>query len=229
MKFDLHVHAEERSGCSRSGEEDIIRAAIRFGLDGLAFTDHHRFVPVERLAMLNEKYAPFRILNGIEITLAEGEDVLVFGVRDEALEQIGWSYPDLHRFVRGRDGFIALAHAFRRHNDIGIDLERYPLDGIELHSKHIRSSVQPWVHQTMVRYDLIPLCNSDAHSDETVGVYYNDFVRSPIDERDLVTLLRRGSHACCGMRSRIAAYNQIIRPEDRVPLPEEVCMEVHPA
>ncbi len=112
MKIDLHVHSKERSVCGRASEEEQIRAAIDAGLDAIVFTDHHRLISAERLQQLNEKYAPFRIFGGIEITL-DGEDVLILGVQDPALESMNWSYPSLHAFVRARGGFIALAHPFR--------------------------------------------------------------------------------------------------------------------
>ncbi len=79
MKIDLHVHASERSSCAVSGEESQIRAAIAAGLDGIAFTDHHRLVNPQRLEQLRQRYAPFKIYTGIEIT-ANKEDWLVFGV-----------------------------------------------------------------------------------------------------------------------------------------------------
>ncbi|MBE0699700.1 MAG: PHP domain-containing protein, partial [Anaerolineaceae bacterium] len=73
MKIDLHVHARERSTCAIDGEESQIRAAIAAGLDGIAFTDHHRLVGCDRLEVLRKHYAPFKIYTGIEIT-ADHED-----------------------------------------------------------------------------------------------------------------------------------------------------------
>jgi histidinol phosphatase-like PHP family hydrolase len=67
MKTDLHVHAKERSACGQSSEEEMIQAALACGLDGLAFTDHHRLVSPARLEELNRAYASFRVFCGIEI------------------------------------------------------------------------------------------------------------------------------------------------------------------
>ena len=69
MKIDLHVHASERSACCITSEEGQIRAAIRNGLDGLAFTDHHRLVLPKRLEQLNKKFAPFIIFGGVAGTI----------------------------------------------------------------------------------------------------------------------------------------------------------------
>ncbi len=65
MKIDLHVHASERSDCSIAGERELIEDAIRFGLDGLVFTDHHRLVPPGHLGDLKDESPPFRVFGGV--------------------------------------------------------------------------------------------------------------------------------------------------------------------
>jgi predicted metal-dependent phosphoesterase TrpH len=196
MKIDLHVHSRERSACGRSGEEKMIQAAIACGLDGLAFTDHHRLVPAERLAELNHRYAPFRVFGGIEVSVVEGEDVLVLGVRDPALESRDWPYSDLFAFARARAGFLVLAHPFRYHDTIQVDIEQYPPDAIELCSKNIRASDEPRIREVVERCGLRPLCNSDAHRAMDVGLYHSQLGRTPRDERDLLEVLRARDYTC---------------------------------
>lgn len=207
MRIDLHVHAEERSGCARDGEEAMIQAAIAHGLDGLAFTDHHLLLPPQRRLALNRKYAPFRVFGGIEITLPEGEDVLVLGVQDPVLESRDWTYPDLLEFVHLRDGFLILAHPFRYH-PISIPIERHPPDAIEVHSLHISAQSERRIRAIAERLDLPTVCNSDAHGVEHVGLYYSEFAREPRDGTELVAMLREGSYRCARLGQRIAAVNR---------------------
>jgi histidinol phosphatase-like PHP family hydrolase len=216
LKIDLHVHAKERSACAGSGEKEMIRAAIAFGLDGLVFTDHHRFVPLDRLEELNRKYAPFRVFGGIEISVTEGEDVLVLGIRDSMLETGDWSYPELFAFVRRRGGFLALAHPFRYHDEIDIDMERYPPDAIEVHSKNTGVCDGPQIRAVSTRLGLPLLYNSDAHAAEHVGIYYNRLARVPRDERELVEILRKGDYTCHGMEERIAEFNRGIEAREKL-------------
>lgn len=213
MKIDLHVHAKERSACSVAGEEELIKAAIACGLDGLAFTDHHRLVELERLADLNRKYAAFRVFGGIEITVSEGEDLLVLGVHDPALETRGWGYRELFAFVRERDGFLALAHPFRFYDTIRIDVEQYPPDAVEIRSMNTSACNEQRIRALLERLNLRPLCNSDAHRADHVGAYYNQLERAPRDEKDLFEILRTGAYTCGGAKDRITTANRAVVEE----------------
>ena len=84
--IDFHVHTAERSTCAIASQTEQIQKAIQSGLQAIAITDHSRLVPVHELERLNRIYAPFRILNGIEIT-ADGEDWLVLGITDKLVEK----------------------------------------------------------------------------------------------------------------------------------------------
>lgn len=216
MKIDLHVHTKERSACGQSSEEEMIQAAIAYGLDGLAFTDHHCLIPPERLAELNRKYAPFRLFGGIEIAVVEGEDVLVLGVHDAMLEAREWTYSDLFAFVRAREGFLVLAHPFRFRDVINVDIEACPPDAIEIHSRNIGVCDEPQIVITLERLGLRPLCNSDAHIADHVGIYYNRLERVPQDEAELLEILRAGAYSCCGMDDRIAAVNREVEERENL-------------
>lgn len=173
MKIDLHVHAKERSACAVVGEEAQIQAAIASGLDAIAFTDHHRLVPAERLLQLNQRYAPFKIFSGIEIT-ADEEDWLVLGLSDPVLERLDWHYPDLAVFVRRLGGFIALAHPFRYADFIQVNINSLPPDGIEVRSVNTRGEREGEIRKIAARLHLAALQNSDAHTVTPIGRYYNE-------------------------------------------------------
>jgi histidinol phosphatase-like PHP family hydrolase len=195
MKIDLHVHSKERSACGRASEEQQIRAAIAAGLDAIVFTDHHRLVPLERLRELNGTYAPFRVFGGIEVT-TNGEDVLVLGIHDAELESSKWAYPDLHTFVRKHAGFIALAHPFRYHPQVEIEVERFVPDAIEVRSPNTPLEAEERIRAIASRLGIPVLCNSDAHTMDMLGTHYNILQESPSNEQELVTFLRSGRFTC---------------------------------
>lgn len=191
MKLDLHVHSSERSECARATDEDMIRAAIAAGLDGFFFTDHHRFIPPVKLLLLNEQFAPFRIFRGIEIT-CNGEDFLVLGISAAELERIDWHYPDLHRFVRERNGFIALAHPFRYRDHIAVDCETYRPDAVEICSANTPMDARTRIQELATNWNIPTLSNSDAHSTERLGTYFNILDQTPADEVAILNVLRAG-------------------------------------
>jgi predicted metal-dependent phosphoesterase TrpH len=191
MKVDLHVHAKERSSCARDGEEEMIRAAVCHGLDGLAFTDHWRLIPFPRVQELSASYAPFCVFGGIEIRIA-GEDLLVLGLYDALLETRKWTYPELHAFVRQQGGFLVLAHPFRYRDTINVDVEQYRPHAIELCSTNIRAEDEGRIRALAERLDLRLLGNSDAHRAKDVGLYYNVLPRTVRDDRELIAVLKNG-------------------------------------
>ncbi len=193
MKIDLHVHTIERSPCAVSSEAEQILAAIDRGLDAIVVTDHARLVPLEHIQVLNQRYAPFRIFGGTEITVQEKEDLLVLGVHDALLESTQWTYPALHAFVRQHQGWIALAHPFRYHSDIVIDIAQYPPDALEGCSTNIALLNQPRIREAAKQLGIPVVCNSDAHVTHSFGVGYNLLKEEPGDESHLVRILRAGA------------------------------------
>ncbi len=190
MKLDLHVHASEYSSCAIATMEEQIRAAITVGLSGIVFTNHHRLVPAQQLRELNDVYAPFMIFGGIEITVREGEDILVYGVDDPAIESIEWDYPRLHAFVRQRGGYMVIAHPFRYRQGVNLELEAYPADAIELRSSNIGPENELKIRKLAKQHKMRLMCNSDAHSTDKIGLHYNLFRRVPPHIEELIDFLR---------------------------------------
>jgi histidinol phosphatase-like PHP family hydrolase len=205
MKIDLHVHAKERSACAPEDEETIIRAAMGHGLDGLAFTDHNKYIGAERLAELNERYAPFRVFRGIEVTTVEQEDIVVLGVFEPELEQAGWKYPDLHALVRRQGGFLVLAHPYRYRKEVRADVAACPPDAIEI---SFSASNQAEIEELIALSGARPISNSDGHRSLHVGMYYTYLHRTPADDAELVAILKAGDYDCCGMPGRLEAVNR---------------------
>lgn len=189
MKIDLHVHCRERSACSVASENDLIQRAIFAGLDAIAFTDHDRLVPAAHLAELNQRFAPFRIFGGIEITLSQ-EHILVFGVQDLALEKRNWNYSDLWQFVRQQGGFMVLAHPFRFQNYIGATIDCFPPDAIEVHSLNTAARHETRIRTIAEQLGLRLLSNSDSHTIAALGQFFNQVSGDPQTDWQMLTALK---------------------------------------
>jgi len=209
MKVDFHIHTRELSGCSRASAREQIQAAVAAGLDVIAFTDHGQFQSADDLARLNAEYAPIRILDGIELVV-DGEDVLVIGVRHPAIEMEAWTYPRLHGFVRERGGFMVIAHPFRYHPELGVDIAGFPPDAIEVYSSNTPSAAAERILDVARRHRIPVVCNSDAHACEYVGRYFNRLDAAPRGDPELFDMLRRGrfSAVTCDAEKRVRVIDQ---------------------
>lgn len=174
----------------------MVEAGIAAGLDALVFTDHDQLVPRERLSILNAKYASFRVFGGIEVSVEEGEHVLVLGVQAPSLEIRGWTYPNLHTFVRERGGFLVLNHPFRYTQSLRVDITRHTPDAIELYSHNTPVDAETRIRRLASDLGMRVLSNSDAHQADRLGAYYTRLTTEPLDDDDLVAALRSG-HYCC--------------------------------
>lgn len=168
----------------------MIRAAIDEGLDALVITDHDHVSDESWLRYLNAKYAPFRVFGGTEIT-TRGEHILVLGVEERAVEERWWSYPELHSFVREREGFLAVAHPFRFNPArVEADLDAYPPDALEAYSCNTPVSAAHRIRDLAARLDVPVLSDSDAHHVSQLGDHYNVLDEEPGDVRGLMSMLR---------------------------------------
>ena len=191
MKVDLHVHTKERSQCAKASTIEQIQAAVAAGLDAIALTDHGQLAPAEEIFRLNTEYAPFRILDGIEIAVG-GEDVVVLGLRAPSLLTEKWDYPRLHGFVRAQGGVLALAHPFRHRPNITIPVQEFPPDAIEVCSGSTPRHAVEQIVAVAQSLGVPVLSNSDAHATETLGGYYNVLDMEPRNARELLDLIKAG-------------------------------------
>ena len=196
MKLDIHVHSAERSWCAVATEREQIEAAMAHGLDGLVFTDHSTLTPPEHLKRLNARVAPFRVYNGIEVTVRENgrsEDLLVIGCADRRLEAWDWKYADLWRFARANGAFLSLCHPFRYADSVSVDVSRYPVDAVEARSINIRPELGPVITAFAQEHGLPLICCSDSHTQRVTGLYFIELDSPPADERVLAEVLRHGN------------------------------------
>ena len=192
----------------------MIRSAAGFGLDGLVFADHGKHIAPARAAELSAKFAPFRVFRGIEVSVAEGEDIVVLGVYEDRLEAEGLSYAELFSIARGRGGFLILAHPFRYHESVEVDLSERAVDAIELHSICIPGTDEDRIRELIRRVGCRTVHDSDAHRAESVGIFHNLVHGTPASEAELVELLRAGEYECCRCDGRIAQRNREVQAEE---------------
>jgi hypothetical protein len=144
------------------------------------------------LKALNDRYAPFRVFGGIELDV-ESEHILVFGIQDTRLERERWDWPRLHTFVREREGALVLAHPYRFHDGLAVDIERYRPDAVEINSSNMMVLDRSEAQALVTRLNLPTVTNSDAHHTASVGLFWNILDRPAHSDAELAERLREGA------------------------------------
>lgn len=113
MRLDLHNHTRH-SPDSRVSPADLVAAARRAGIDGLAITDHNAVAGVREA---EEAAGPgFLVIPGIEISTAAGH-VLAYGVR--AVLPRDLSVAETVERITALGGIAVAAHPYRFWSGVG--------------------------------------------------------------------------------------------------------------
>jgi PHP family Zn ribbon phosphoesterase len=89
-----------------------------------------------------------------------------------------------------------MAHPFRYHKNIELDIERYTPDAIEIRSPNTPVEAESRIREIADRLDMPVLYNSDAHSTERIGTYYLQLHDHPANEQELIACLKAGRFEC---------------------------------
>ena len=113
MRLDLHNHTTH-SPDSRVRPADLVAAAKRAGVDGLAITDHNA---VSGVREAEEAAGPgFLVIPGLEISTAAGH-VLAYGVREVVPRDL--SVAETFERVTALGGVAVAAHPYRFWSGLG--------------------------------------------------------------------------------------------------------------
>jgi predicted metal-dependent phosphoesterase TrpH len=198
MRIDLHVHTWPRSQCSHMKPENLVREAVRLGLDGFCLTEHQvLWDPAEVKTLAQE--TGLTILRGNEITTAQG-DVLVFGLEKDIKGVI--TIQELKEEAEAAGAFLILAHPFRGFKlfgmgelDMNIDQAARKkafnfVDAIEIRNGNIRGQENEMAEKVAERLNLPGTAGSDAHHLDNVGAWVTVFERDIEDEAAMIRELK---------------------------------------
>lgn len=77
MKIDLHVHIHRTSRCARCDIDEMAKAAIDNGLDGIVVLDHNYQSTQEECNAGMQKFPNLKIFRGAELCFNNDDLVLV--------------------------------------------------------------------------------------------------------------------------------------------------------
>jgi predicted metal-dependent phosphoesterase TrpH len=187
MKYDLHVHTSHYSPCALESPEVLCRMALQRGLRGIALTEHERWWPDDELELLRLRFPDLVLFRGAEYTCNEGH-FLVFLSEDQ--DDPPPNLSDVLRLideVHDRSGLIIWAHPFRFGEPWSDWVQKADLDGVEVSSSNMNGKTGYLARKVAREKSIRAFQNSDTHSLETLGLFYNEI---PADIRDTTELIQ---------------------------------------
>ena len=169
MKCDLHVHTSYSFDSSALPKE-MVKAAIKKGINCLAITDHDEIKGVIEAA----EYArgkPILIIPGIEIKTKEG-DILGLNVKEVIPKNL--SARETIKKIKEVGGIAIIPHPFGWFCSFFGDLENLidEIDGLEVLNSSIFGPGNKKALTLAQKYSLPFTCGSDAHFPNFVGKCY---------------------------------------------------------
>lgn len=167
MKYDLHIHSKYSSDGTLSPEE-IVKIAIKKGLDGVAITDHNTIQGGLKAKEYETKN--FKVIVGSEIMTDRGEIIGLF-----LEEEIGKSrnFRDAIIDIKDQNGIVIVPHPFDklRHGSLlPTDDDAKPIDCIEgFNSRCVFKRYNDNASEFAKRHNLVIAAGSDAHFANEIG------------------------------------------------------------
>lgn len=207
MRFDLHTHTNRYSACGKATPEEMMAAAIEYGLDGIVITEHDVLWSQGEIDELQSAFPQLVILRGIEINTASAEHVLVFGITDPRLFSKYMEDATLGEIIDKHQGAAMLAHPFRYSDTVPPEALALPLHAIEVASNNIRAHMEPPTYSLVQSQGIPAAAASDAHRPEHVGLYGVEFPGVITNEQELAVALRKGDFRIFSDQTRINSMN----------------------
>ncbi len=185
MRFDLHIHSNHSSDSSLK-VDDIIKKAVKAGLDGIAICDHNTvtgsYLARKRVRDLN---LPLIVIPGIEVSTKEGH-VLVLGIRENIPP--GLTAKEAISIARKKGGLVVAAHPFKKKESVGnID----GLDAVETFNSRCIFGENAKAKEMARALHKPEVGGSDSHLLATIGLGYTDIDAEP-DEKSVLSAIREG-------------------------------------
>lgn len=195
-KYDLHIHTHY-SPCSINKPADVLKRAVRLGLNGIAVTDHNEIKGALEAKALNNN-PDFEVIIGEEVMTDQCE-VLVYYVKEKIKPG---KYENVIKEIRKQGAVCSIAHPFSGGGRAHISLkffEKLPRellpDAIEtFNGRIIIKSANRRAKALAERLKLAQTGGSDGHFLFELKTGYTTF------DRDLKTALRQRKTVSGGKR-----------------------------
>ena len=185
MRFDLHIHSNYSTD-SNLKVDDILKQAVRKGLDGIAVCDHNTvegsLVAIQRAKDLN---LSLLVIPGIEISTSQGH-LIVLGIRENI--QHGLTVLETINIARQKGGVVIAPHPFKK-DSIGFAAK--DADAIETFNSRCLFGENEKAKQMAYEFEKSEVGGSDSHLLSTIGLGFTE-IDTRHDEISVLESIRKG-------------------------------------
>lgn len=194
MKFDLHSHTVYSSESKWPFESIIkplqmIKTAIKVGLDGIAVTDHDTLKgAIECMKIVRRRKLSLKIILGVEITSEIGH-ILGLNIEDWDVRR-GMGIEETIDVVKERGGIVVPAHPFASNpfrKGVREYIGKFDFDGVEVLNYHTSREDNEKALRAARKIGLGITAGSDSHIISDIG---NVWVFS--DDDDIINSILKG-------------------------------------
>lgn len=186
MRFDLHIHSKYSSD-SGLAVEDILRKAVKKGLDGIAICDHNTITgSYHARKYVTKLNLPLLVLPGVEVSTTQGH-LIVLGVRENI--PAGMTPQDTIRIARQKGGVVIAPHPFKVRS-IG-NVDGLDIDAIETFNSRCLFGENEKARNMAIALGKPQVGGSDSHMLGTIGIGYTEIDAQP-DEASVLNAIRNG-------------------------------------
>ena len=185
MRFDLHIHSNYSTD-SNLAVDNILKQAVRKGLDGIAICDHNTvegsLVAIQRAKELN---LPLLVIPGIEISTSDGH-LIVLGIRENI--QPGLPVLETINIAREKGGVVIAPHPFKK-DSIGFSSK--DADAVETFNSRCVFGENEKAKHMAYELEKPEVGGSDSHLLSTIGLGFTEIDSRP-DESSVLESIRNG-------------------------------------
>jgi predicted metal-dependent phosphoesterase TrpH len=181
MKIDLHCHTYY-SNDGVSSPEQIIKYALKKGLDGIAITDHETNTAWEEAQNIGDELG-IKIVFGEEIKTNKGDILGLF--LKEKINGKGKDARWVINEIKKQDGLAIIPHPCHGTERFKDDIRKYLdiIDGIEVFNGRLPFTLpDKMAFEFAQKHNLVMTGGSDAHFYRGVGKVYTECATKTLDE-----------------------------------------------
>jgi predicted metal-dependent phosphoesterase TrpH len=186
MRFDLHIHSNYSSDSGLS-IDDILKQAVKKGLDGIAICDHNTVAgSLHARNRTLELSLPLLVLPAVEVSTTKGH-LLILGIRDNI--QPNLTPEETVKIAHEKGGVVIAAHPFKIRSIGSVD--GLDVDAIETFNSRCMFGENTKAKEMARLLGKPQVGGSDSHVLATIGLGFTEIDAEP-DVGSVLSAIREG-------------------------------------